>query len=112
MAEDSNWPLAILNRGLVDARGRELPHIPLRCAQCDIPFPQNLRRRQPRVPRFCADEPGNVFEALPHHIGGSFGHDGQIAHAEFQQTLAASRCIDYVDRFEIDAFTRKKLFRP
>ena len=60
----------------------------------------------------CADEPSNVLKTLPHHISGASSHDRQIAHAKLQEPLAPARCVDYVNRFKIDAFTRKKLFRP
>jgi hypothetical protein len=58
------------------------------------------------------DEFGDVFEILSEDEALASGDDRYVAHAELQQALAAARVVEDVDRFEIDAFTRKKLFRP
>ena len=55
---------------------------------------------------------GDVFEILPEHIARALRDNRHVAHAELEQTVAATGVVEHVDRFEIDAFTRKKLFRP
>lgn len=58
-----------------------------------------------------ADEFSDVFEVLPENELLTFGHDRHIAHAEREQLFTPARVVQYVDRDEIDAFFRKKLFR-
>jgi glutathione S-transferase len=59
-----------------------------------------------------ADELGDILEVLSEHELFALGDDGNIAHAELEQALAASRIIQYINGDEIDLFARKKLFRP
>ena len=59
-----------------------------------------------------ADELGDVLEVLAEDKVLAFRDDRHVAHAELQQPLASAGIVEHVDGFEIDAFTRKKLFRP
>lgn len=58
------------------------------------------------------DELGNIFEVLAEDELLTFGYHGDVTHAELEQTLAAARVVQDVDMLIIDAFARKKLFRP
>jgi hypothetical protein len=59
-----------------------------------------------------ADEFRDVFKVLAEHVVSALGHHGDVAQAQLEKALAAARIIGYVHCFEVDAFTRKKLFRP
>jgi hypothetical protein len=59
-----------------------------------------------------ADKLGNVFQILPEDECITFGHHRNITHAELQQPFASTGVVEHVDGFEVDAFARKKLFRP
>ena len=64
------------------------------------------------MPRFNANEFGDVFEALAKHEYTAARDDGQIAESKCEQAIASARRVDDVNCFEVDAFSRKKLFRP
>src|SRR3954469_1969473 len=107
LPEYANRAMAVFDRRLVDARRRKLPHIALGRAQREIPLLDDSGRRQALMAGFRADEFRDVFKALAHHVLGAARDDRQIAHAELKQAVAAAGRVDYVNRFEIDAFTRK-----
>jgi hypothetical protein len=58
------------------------------------------------------DEFRDVFEVLTENEVIAFGYDRNVAYAELQQAVASASVVQDVQGFEIDAFTRKKLFRP
>jgi hypothetical protein len=58
------------------------------------------------------DEFRDVFEVLTENEVIAFGYDRNVAYAELQQAVASAGVVQDVHGFEIDAFTRKKLFRP
>lgn len=57
------------------------------------------------------DELGDVFQVLTEDILIAFGQDGHGASAELGQPLLGRGIVQYVERGEMDAFFRKKLFR-
>jgi hypothetical protein len=59
-----------------------------------------------------AHEFSHVFEVLPEYEALAFRDDGHVAHAKLQQALAATGVVQHVYVLVINAFTRKKLFRP
>ena len=59
-----------------------------------------------------ADEFRDVFEVLAEDEVLTFRDDRHVANAELEQSLAAAGIVQDVDMFVIDAFARKKLFRP
>jgi hypothetical protein len=59
-----------------------------------------------------ADELGDVFEILSEDEVLAFCDDGHVAHTELEQSLAPACVVQNVDMLVIDAFARKKLFRP
>ena len=59
-----------------------------------------------------ADELCDVFEILTEDVVLAFRDDRHIAHAELEEPLAAAGVVQNVDMLVIDAFARKKLFRP
>jgi hypothetical protein len=42
----------------------------------------------------------------------AFGYDGDVTHTKLEQPFASAGIVQHIDRFEVDTFTRKKLFRP
>jgi hypothetical protein len=65
------------------------------------------------VPRALqAHELGHVFEVLAEYELLALRNHRHVTHAELEQALAAASVVQYVDVFESDALTRKKLFRP
>ena len=58
------------------------------------------------------DELGDIFEILTKNELLPFGNDRNVAYAELEQPLASAGVIQDIDVVVIDAFARKKLFRP
>jgi hypothetical protein len=54
----------------------------------------------------------DVFQVLAEYVLPVSREDRHRAHAELQQPLQSSGIVDDVNRNEVDAFFRKKLFRP
>jgi hypothetical protein len=85
----------------------------LRDTQDARPFLNELLRRQRFVSgALQADELRDVFEVLSEDEVFAFGDHRNVANAELEQALAATGVVEDVDVLVIDAFTRKKLFRP
>jgi len=59
-----------------------------------------------------ADKLGDVLEILAKNILAASREHRYGAHAELEQLLFAGRVVNYVNRDEVNAFFRKKLFRP
>jgi hypothetical protein len=59
-----------------------------------------------------ADELGDVLEVLAKNVLVASREHRHGAHAEFEQLFFSRRIVHYVDRDEVNAFFRKKLFRP
>jgi hypothetical protein len=57
------------------------------------------------------DEFRNVFQILAKYKLLAFGHYRNIAYSKFEQPLSALRIVEHIDRNEVNAFFRKKLFR-
>jgi hypothetical protein len=88
-------------------------HERLRDPQDVRPFRDELLRRQRLVSSALeADEFRDVFEVLTEHEVVAFRYDRNVANTELEQPVAAAGVVQDVDVFVIDAFTRKKLFRP
>jgi len=58
-----------------------------------------------------ADKLGDVFKVLTENVLIACREHRHGAHAEFEQPLLSRRIVDYVNRNEVNAFFRKKLFR-
>jgi hypothetical protein len=58
------------------------------------------------------DELGDIFEVLAKDVLLAPGHHGHVAHAEGEQPFPSPGIVQDVHGFEVDAFARKKLFRP
>jgi hypothetical protein len=59
-----------------------------------------------------ADELGDVVDVLREHVLPAPRHDRHGANAERQELVPAGGVLDDVYRDEVNAFARKKLFRP
>jgi len=59
-----------------------------------------------------ADKLGHVLEVLAENVLVASRKHRHGAHAEFEQLLSCRRVVHYVKRDEVNAFFRKKLFRP
>lgn len=57
------------------------------------------------------EELGDVIETLPKDVFLAPGNDGTLAKSKLEQPFTAAGIVEYVDRLEIDAFLRKKLFQ-
>lgn len=113
MRKQTDRPLPVRNDALVQLVVRKLPHETLSDPQHVRPFGNELSRSERRVSRALQpDEFSDIFEILTEHEVLAFGDDGHVAHAELEQPLAPAGVVQYVDVLVIDAFARKKLFRP
>jgi len=112
VAHEPDRAVTIVDHALVQAFIRHLAHVALHRAQYGNPFFDQLFGRQRLMPGAVeADELSDLLEVLPEHELLTFGDNRHIAHAEGEQFFAPARVVQYVDRDEIDAFFRKKLFR-
>ena len=59
-----------------------------------------------------ADELRHVFQILSEYEVITSRDNGNVAHAQSKQPLATTRVVEDVNVLVIDAFSRKKLFRP
>jgi hypothetical protein len=59
-----------------------------------------------------ADKLGNVLEVLAENVLVASREHGYGPYAEFEQLLFSRRIVHHVNRDEVNAFLRKKLFRP
>ena len=58
-----------------------------------------------------SDELGDVLEVLAENVLIASREHRHGAHAEFEQLLLSGRVVHYVNRDEVNALFRKKLFR-
>jgi hypothetical protein len=113
VCEQSYRPIAIRDDPVVDLVVGDLADQSLCCAQHVRPLAHELIRRQRFVPRALqAHELGHVFEVLPEYELLALRNNRHVTHAELEQALPAAGVVQYVDVFEGNALTRKKLFRP
>jgi hypothetical protein len=59
-----------------------------------------------------ADELGDVLEVLAKNVLVASREHRHGPHAEFEQLLFSRRIVHHINRDEVNAFFRKKLFRP
>ena len=59
-----------------------------------------------------ADELGNIFQVLAKDELITASQNRYGAHAKFAQSLQCRGIVQDIEREEVDAFFRKKLFRP
>src|SRR5262245_47590738 len=59
-----------------------------------------------------SDELGDVLEVLAKNVFAVSREYRHAAHAELEQLLFSHRIVHHVNRGEVNAFLRKKLFRP
>ena len=57
-------------------------------------------------------ELGDIFQVLAEHELFAFRDDGNVPHAQLEQTLASVLIVQHIHHVEGDSFARKKLFRP
>jgi hypothetical protein len=113
VTHDPDRAIAVVDDTLVKSLGRHLAHVALYRAQYGDPPRDEFRGRQRRVPGALEpDEFGDILEVLAEYVLVAFGDNRHVAHAEREQSLASSRIVQDVDRIELDALARKKLFRP
>jgi hypothetical protein len=111
--EEANRPLAVRNDALVHLLVGDLSYDVLCDPQDSSPLGDELVGRQRLVTGpLETDEFRDVFEILAEDIVLAFGNDRNVAYAELEQTLASTCVVEHVDVLVVDAFTRKKLFRP
>ncbi len=58
-----------------------------------------------------ADELGDILKVLAEDVLIAFREHRHAVRAEFEQLLSSCRVVQYVNRDEVNAFFRKKLFR-
>jgi hypothetical protein len=58
------------------------------------------------------DELRDILEILAKDELLALRNDRHISNAQLEKTFASSGVVEHVNRFEVDAFARKKLFRP
>ena len=58
-----------------------------------------------------ADELGDIFQVLAEDVPIALRQHRYGARAEFEQPLSSRRIVQYINRGEVNAFFRKKLFR-
>jgi hypothetical protein len=58
------------------------------------------------------DKLGHVLEVLAENVLVASREHRHSTHAEFEELLSSRRIVHHVNRDEVNAFFRKKLFRP
>jgi len=104
--------IAIVDGALGQPVVGQLTNITLRRAQHGDPFRHQCSGRQRCVPAALqANELGNIFQVLAENELITAGQNRHGAHAESAQSLERRWIVQDVERYEVDAFIRKKLFR-
>ena len=112
VAQESNGAIAVVDRAIVEAFVGDPTDIALRRAQYDGPLRDQGCWGKRDVPgALQANKLGDVFKVLTENVLIACREHRHGAHAEFEQPLLSRRVVGYVNRDEVDAFFRKKLFR-
>ena len=113
VAQESNGAISVVDGPVVEACVGDLADVALRSAQHNGPFRNQGRWRKRGVAgTLQADKLGDVLEVLAENVLAVSREHRHGADAELEQLLFARGIVHYVNRDEVNAFFRKKLFRP
>ena len=112
VAQKSNGAISVVDGPVVDVCVRDLPDLSFRPAPHNGTHPKQSPRGKGGVAgALQADKLGDVLEVLAENVLVASREHRHGAHAEFQELLFAGRIVHNVNRDEVNAFFRKKLFR-
>ena len=112
VAQESNGAISVVDGPVVETCVRDLADVALRRAQYSGPLRKQGSWRKRGVPgALQADKLGNVLEVLAENVLVASREHRHGPHAESEQLLFSRRIVHYINRDEVNAFFRKKLFR-
>jgi hypothetical protein len=112
VAQEANGAIPVVDRPLVETLVGNLADIALRCAEYIGPLREQCFGGKRRVAgALQADKLGDVFKVLTENVLAASREHRHGAHAELNQLFFSRRIVHHVNRDEVDALFRKKLFR-
>jgi hypothetical protein len=113
VAQESNGAISVVDRALVETFVGNLAGVTLCRAQYNDPLRKQGFWGERGMPgALQTDKLGDVLEVLAENVLAASREYRHGADAELEQLLFARGIVDYVNRDEVNALFRKKLFRP
>ena len=112
VAQKANGAIPIIDGAVVETLVGNLTDVTLRRAEYNGPLREQCFGGKRRVAgALQADKLGDVFKVLTENVFSASREHRDAAHAEFEQLLLSRWIVHYVNRDEVNALFRKKLFR-
>ena len=112
VAQESNGAISVVDGPLVETGVGNLADVALRCAQHNGPLRKQGSWGKRSMPgALQAHEFSDVLEVLAENVLVASREHRHGADAELEQLLFSCRIVHYINRAEVNAFFRKKLFR-
>jgi hypothetical protein len=113
VAQQSNGAISVVDGAVVETLVGNLPDITPRCAQYNGPLrEQSLWGKRRMAGALQSDELGDVLEVLAENVLSASRQYRHGANPELEQLIFSRRIVHHVNRDEVNALLRKKLFRP
>ena len=112
VAHETNRAITVIDHAVVEPLVWDLTDVALRRAQHSDPLlDQRIGRKRCVPAALQTHELGDVLKILAKDVLITFREHRYVAHAELEQLLASCGVVQYIERQEVNAFVRKKLFR-